>query len=129
MFHSRSLNNKINSIHERALRITGSDKTSTFPKLREKTNSVSIHYKNLQALATELFKISNNLSPEIVEEIFLGRIVPYNLPNNNSFTCRQVTSVCHGTESLSSLGPKIWELVPLEIKQPENINVSKSRVK
>ena len=30
MFHSRGLNNKINSIHEDVLRITFNDKSSTF---------------------------------------------------------------------------------------------------
>ena len=33
MFHSRTLNDKINSIHERALRITYNDRTSTFEEL------------------------------------------------------------------------------------------------
>ena len=61
MFHSRSLCNKIN-LDERALRIT-----STFQQLLEKDYSVSIHYSNLQTLATEMFKISKNLSPEIVK--------------------------------------------------------------
>ena len=117
MFHSRGLNNKINSIRERALRITYGDKTSTFQHLLEKDNSVSIHHRNLQALATEIFKISNNLSPDIVKEIFQKRIVPYNLRSKNSFMSRQVNSVYHGTESLSFLGPKIWEQVPQEIKE------------
>ena len=35
MFHSRGLNNKINRIHERALRITYKDKSSTFQELLE----------------------------------------------------------------------------------------------
>ena len=35
MFHSRGLNNKINVIHERALRITYKDKSSTFQELLE----------------------------------------------------------------------------------------------
>ena len=70
MFHSRSLNNRINSIHERALRITYGDKTSIFQQLLEKDNSVSIHHRNLQTLATEMFKISNNLSLDFVKEIF-----------------------------------------------------------
>ena len=47
MFHSRRLNNKINSIHERALRITYQDNTSTFQELLNKDNSVSIHHRNL----------------------------------------------------------------------------------
>ena len=43
MFHSRALNNKINSIHERALRITYNGSKSTFEELLNKDNSVSIH--------------------------------------------------------------------------------------
>ena len=46
MFHSRPLNNTINSIHERALWITYQDHISTFQELLNKDNSVSIHYRN-----------------------------------------------------------------------------------
>ena len=66
MFHSRRLNNKINSIHERALRITYQDHISTFQELLNKDNSVSIHHRNLQTLATEMFKIHTGLSPDIL---------------------------------------------------------------
>ena len=55
MFHSRRLNNKINSAHEKALRITYQDNTSTFQELLNKDNSVSIHHRNLQVLASEMF--------------------------------------------------------------------------
>ena len=74
MFRSRRLNNKINSIHERALRITYQDHISTFQKLLNKENSVSIHHRNLQALATEMFKIHRSLSPDILREIFVPKI-------------------------------------------------------
>ena len=50
MFHSRSLNNKINSFHERALRITYGDRSSSFENLLKKDNSVSIHYRNCSKL-------------------------------------------------------------------------------
>ena len=47
MFHSRRLNNKIKSIHERALKITYQDHIFTFQELLNKGNSVSIHHRNL----------------------------------------------------------------------------------
>ena len=67
MFHSRCINNKINSLHDRALRITYSDRSSSFEDLLKKDNSVSIHHRNVQALATEMFKVKNNIAPEIMK--------------------------------------------------------------
>ena len=129
MFHSRRLNNEINSIHKRALRITYQDHISTFQELLNKDNSVSIHHRNLQALATEMFKIHTSLSPDILREIFVPKISLYNLRRDNTFERRQVHSVYHGTESLSFLGPKIWDLVPLELKQLEILKVFKLKIK
>ena len=129
MFHSRALNNKINSIHERALRITYNDSKSTFEELLSKDNSVSIHHRNLQVLATEMYKIKNDMAPELLNAISQNRTLPYNLRTNSSFSFRQVDSVYHGTESLSFLGPKIRELVPEDIKQSESLEIFKNKIK
>ena len=129
MFHSRRLNNKINAIHEIALRISYQDLISTFQELLNKNNSVSIHHRNSQALATEMFKIHRGLSPDIPREIFVPKISLYNLFRNNASERRQVHSVYHGIESLSFLGRKIWDLVPLELKQSESLEVFKLKIK
>ena len=69
MFHSRKMNNKINRLHERALRIADKDFCSSFATLLEKDRSVTIHEKNLQLLMTEMFKTINNQSHEKSDEI------------------------------------------------------------
>ena len=129
MFHSRALNNKINSIHERALRITYDDKTSTFQQLLEMDHSVSIHQRNLQVLATEMFKVYKEISPDLLNDVFIQSTSKYNLRNDNCFKSRKVRSVYFGTESLSFLGPKIWNQVPSEIKDSENIEIFKRKIK
>ena len=58
MFHSRNLNNKTNSLHERCLHIVYSDNKSPFEDLLDKDKSVSIHVKTLQILA-RMFKASS----------------------------------------------------------------------
>ena len=107
MFHSGRLNKKINSIFERALRITYQDHISTFQEFLSKDNSVSIHHRNLQALATEMFKIHRGLSSDNLREIFVPKKTLYNLRRNNTFERLQVHSAYHGTELLTFLGPKI----------------------
>ena len=129
MFHSRTLNNKINSIHERALRITHNDRKSYFEELLRKDNIISIHNRNLQLLTTEIFKIKNNMAPEILNEIFQNRILSYNLRKNSSFYARKVHSVYHGNDSVSFLRPKKWELVPEDIKQSESLDIFKRKIK
>ena len=46
----------INHLHKRALRKVYNDNVSTFEKLLEKYNSVTIHVKNLKLVASELYK-------------------------------------------------------------------------
>ena len=69
------------------------------------------------------------MSPDILREIFVPKISLYNLRKNNTFERPQVDSVYHGTESLSFLGPKVWDLVPLEIKQLESLEFFKLKIK
>ena len=57
MNHSRSLNNRINTLYERALRLVYNDFRSFFTELLKKDNSVPIHKKNLWNLAIEMFKV------------------------------------------------------------------------
>ena len=69
-FHSRKLNNRINKLHGRYLRIVYNDNTSTYDELLETENSVSVHFRNVQALAIELYKVVNGFSPDIMKDIF-----------------------------------------------------------
>ena len=76
MFHSRTLNNKINRLHERCLRVIYNDKLSNFEELLQKDHSVSIHHNNAHVLAIEMYKAVNGISPEIMNEVFKKRTIP-----------------------------------------------------
>ena len=128
MFHDRTLNRRINKIQERALRIVYDDQLSTFDELLQKDNSFTVHERNIQALAIEIYKVVNGHSPKIMNEIFQLK--------ENSIYCskfpfksRNVRTVAYGTETLSYLGPKIWSLIPDTIKAAKSLNEFKSKIK
>ena len=56
--------------HERYLRIISNDKRSPFNALLEKDCSVLIHERNTEILTTEMFKVSKNIAPPQMHEIF-----------------------------------------------------------
>ena len=102
---------------------------STFQELLNKDNSISIHHRNLQVLATEMFTIHRGLSPEILRQTFVPKTSWYNLRRNDYFEKSKVHSVYYGTESLSFLDPKKWDLVPVELKHSETLYSFKLKVK
>ena len=83
MFHSRTINNKINRLHERTLRIVYSDFKSSFEGLLMKDNSFSIHEINIQSLAIEIYKLLNGLSSSFLNNVFHKNISnSYDLRNH-----------------------------------------------
>ena len=129
MFHSRSLNNKINRLHERALRLVYKDNNLSFDQLLHKDNSYTIHHRNLQKLATEMFKIKNNMSPCFMNSIFPESDNSYDFRNNTDFKRENIRTVTYGSETLCYRGPEIWELVPSEIKQSASLDQFKKMIK
>ena len=89
MFHSRGLNNKINCIHERALRITYNDKSS-YGKLLTKDRSVVTYHRNIRALAIEIYKVIQEIFPPLLSEVYVLHQYNYELRGNNFLERRRV---------------------------------------
>ena len=129
MFHSRTLNNRINRPQERALRLVYKDPLLTIQQLLEKDNSFMIHERNLQKLATEIFKVKKNLSPKFMSNIFPETTNPYNVRSKNTFNTFNGCTFGNGTETISFRGPKTWALVPEVIKNSNLLPEFKGKIK
>ena len=129
MFHNRSINNRINRIHERALRTAYKDYESSFDQLLKKDNSFTIHERNLQRLATEIYKTKNDLAPMFMKEVFTESANPRRLRNQSIFQTTNVKSVFKGTETISYRGPQTWSLVPENIKNATSLDKLKKEIK
>ena len=122
MIHNRKLNKKINKVHERALRIVSGDHKTGF--------SVTIHQRNLQYLHNEIYKVKKGISPTVMNEIFPFFENPvYELRSGVNLPSRNSRTVFFSSESIINLGTKLWNMIPLDIKSSESLNVFKSKIK
>ena len=127
--HNCTINNKINSLHKRCLRVVYNDNKSSFQEQLGKDKGVTIHVKNVRALAVEMFKVSNIYSTSLMSEIFDKCNNVYHFRNPSESARRNVRSVFNGTESISFLCPKIWDIVTSELKQSKTVNAFKGEIK
>ena len=65
-----------------------------------------------------MYKAGKVLFPPIISELFEQKNKHhYNLRHDLEFTIPAVNSMYHGTESISFLGPKIWNILPNTLKK------------
>ena len=103
---------------------------SSDEELLIRDGTISIHHRNIQTLTTEMFKVKNEKSPEIICDIFTPKINNrYNLRYINHFETPFVKNVYNGTENASYLGPKIWDIVPEKYKTLNSLNSFKELIK
>ena len=130
MFYSRELNNKINRVHRRALRILYEDEEGSFEELLKKDGAFTVHERNIQSLMIEMFKAKNKIEPSLLQDIFEG--AHYSGPtlrSNKIFSRPNVNTVKYGERSLQNLGVRIWEQLPNEIQNVDSIEKFKRFVK
>ena len=115
MFCSRKMNRKINHIHERALRLVYEDYVTSFEDLLIKDKSVSIHHRNIQKVAIEMFKVKNDLCSKFIKNLF--RQIQTRTRSNASFRRPHVNTVYFGEQSIRSFGPIVWDsMLPGNLK-------------
>ena len=129
MFHGRIVNKKINHLHERALRIVYKDYISSFEDLLKRNKSVTIHHRSIQSLAIELFKVRQNLSNSVFSNIFPIRSISYNLRSQTDFIRSNASTSQYGLNSMRCFASKVWQMIPMEIKNSVSIVSFKEKIK
>ena len=86
--------------------------------------------RNIQILATRMYKLINKLSPPIMNRVFkLNSDSRYNLKQILQIPRSLVKSVYHGTENISYLDPKIWHILTDDYKIIQNLDAFKIKIK
>ena len=75
-----------------------------------------------------MYKILNGLSPDIMQDVFETKCNYYNR-NAPTFSSRNIKTVRYGLQTIFYMTPKIWNLVPKEMKQITTLNEFKAKIK
>ena len=59
-----------------------------------------------------MYKVVNNIAPNIASELFSFSNVNYNLRSGSQFHQPSANTEWNGQETISHLGPKIWNMEP-----------------
>ena len=105
MCQNRTHNKKINRLHELCLKIIYNDKLPSFQNLLD-----------LQPLFIEMYKVSKHIKPKIFADIFSSDSrANCDLRYQSEFSRPLIKTVFNGTETISYLGLRIWDVVPLDM--------------
>ena len=88
-----------------------------------------INYRSYKNFSNAKYR-ETLISPLIVTERFEQRNEQYyDLRKNSQFTIPPIRIVYHGSESISFLGPKIWNILPDRLKNANSIEAFKIQIK
>ena len=129
MFHGTIVNKKLTTCTKGPLRIVYKDYNSSFEDLLKRDKSVTIHHRNIQSLAIELFKVKQNLSNSMLSNIFPTRSISYNLRSQTDFIRSNASTSQYGLNSMRCFASKVWQMIPMEIKNSVSIESFKEKIR
>ena len=129
MFCGKTANDRINQLHERALKVLHNDHTATFEDLLEKSEEETVHCSNLQKLVIEIYECSNYIGPAVLTELFTTKDISYDLRIKNLFQIPKVKTSSYGQSSLSFRGSILWNILSDSIKPAQNTKGFKTMIR
>ena len=99
---------------------------STYSKLPLiKSDSVSVHQRNLQLLLIEIYKTINNLNSFFMAEVFATNVLPYNLRGSTNLVLSNARTNLYGIATVRIFGQNYGRLCRRKSKSPRNWRSSK----
>ena len=123
-----TLNNALNNIHERALRLIYNYHKKSFNSVLAEINLRTIHQKKLEFLAIEIYKFQNGLSPPIMNDVFFSRQNICNLRKFQELSTSTKNTVNFSMENISYRGPQLWNVIPNNIKLEPTLELFRKKI-
>ncbi len=112
-----------------ALSFVFNDFTSSYAELLKKSEQPSLSIHLIRCLAIVVYKCINEIAPEYLCTLLTKHNIPYDLRDDNRLIQKRFRTITYGKRSFLYLGHKLWNTMPLEIKNVISLQNFKDRLK
>ena len=129
VFCGKVPNHRINRTLKRALRILHNGHDSSLNTLLKKSDTVTIHMKNLQKWMLEIYKSMNHLNSSYIWQLHERKEIQYDLRTKHLCKLPITKMIKFGMESLSFKGSLLWNNLNDGIKELSTVASFKTKIK
>ena len=92
-------------------------------------NESTIHIKKIKFVTTKIYKLLNDLSPPIMNDIFQKQDNYYSPRNPRSLVSKRKFTTTYGNDTISFREPQTWQGFHQNIKNCDSLNLFKANIK
>ncbi len=96
------------------------------PLLAERS---SLYIERLRIIVTEVYKAINGMSPEFLQDLFVIKANVHDLRNNNTMKLYKFKTMTYCKHSIKYVAGILWNSINVDIKDTDNVNVFKRKIR
>ena len=128
LFCGKVNSKKLEKLQEKALRLVYTDHVSSYSDLLIKAGMLSLSMQRLRFLAIEVYKCIKDINPKYLNDLFTKKTLFYDFRDTEILVQPDFNTVKFGYRSFSYYGAKLWNSLPICLKQAENLMIFKTNM-
>ena len=125
-FCSKESQIKLEKIHKRALRVVLNDYTSSYTELLRMMKRPSLYVSRIKDILLDVYKTTNGTNPSFLCDLFTSSDIPYDVRDPYILVQPKVRTEKYGKHSFRYFGSKVWNELPMEMKNASDLEHFKS---
>ena len=128
MFTNKVNMDKLERTNKRALRFMTNKSHLSYKEICEQEKQLNIFRNCVKMVACMMYRVSNSTAPNYISELFSRQESLYDMRDSNKFVLPRFYTIQYGKNSLSYYGVKLWNNIPLTIKNSHSLNTFKRSI-
>ncbi len=88
----------------------------------------SLYMDRLRTIVTEVYKAINDMSPELLQDLFVIKANIHDVRVNNKMKLYKFKTMIYGKHSIKYVAGILWNSINVDIKNTDNVNVFKRKI-